>query len=281
MKKALPLWIEVEHYNKKDYMKTKELIEKNRLTTVCVEANCPNRYECFSNGTATFMILGDTCTRNCLYCNILHGVPKELDKGEPERIAEAVKTMKLNYVVITCVTRDDLADSGASQFVKTVAATRKINPGCRVELLISDLKGDWEALNKIIDSKPDVLNHNLEVVNELFPRLRPKGSYELSLQLLKKAKELNPKIKTKSGFMLGFGEKENQIIQTIGDLTRVDCDIVTIGQYLQPSANHFEVKKYYSPEEFKQIEEIAKQMGMPHVISGPLVRSSYKASEVI
>ncbi len=281
MIKDIPSWIETEPYDKKEYLKTKNLIDDNNLVTVCVEANCPNRYECFSKGTATFMILGDTCTRNCLYCSINKGAPKEVDDNEPKRIAETVKKLGLSYAVITCVTRDDLEDGGAEQFVKTVDEIRKTSPNCRVELLISDLKGNWEALKKIIDSRPDVLNHNIEVVKGLFHTLRPDGSYDCSLQLLKKAKEFNPGIKTKSGFMLGFGESEEQIMQTIKDLKDSGCDIITIGQYLQPGRKHFKVKKYYTPEEFRNIEENARQTGINKVIAGPLVRSSYRASSFI
>lgn len=277
----IPHWIEIGNYNKKDYLETKKNIKNNNLTTVCVEANCPNRYECFSRGTATFMILGDVCTRNCLYCNINNGSPKVIDKNEPRRIAETIKKMNLKYAVITCVTRDDLDDGGAEQFVKTVNEIREINPNCQIELLISDLNGNFDVLKKIIDAKPDVLNHNVEVIKKLFPFLRLKGNYDLSLKLLKTAKEFNPKLKTKSGFMIGLGENEDQIMQTIKDLKDSGCDIITIGQYLQPSKSHAEVKKYYTPDEFKRIGKKAKEIGIRHVIAGPLVRSSYKASECI
>jgi len=276
----LPTWIKVKPYDKEAYVKTKNLVEKNKINTVCIEANCPNRYECFSKGTATFMILGDVCTRNCLYCNVKKGRPKPVDKNEAKRIAMAVKKLDLRYVVITCVTRDDLSDGGAEQFVETIKEIRKVNPNSKIELLISDLNGNWKALKKIIDAKPDVINHNIEVVKEHFPKLRPKGSYFLSLLLLKKTKEINPKIKTKSGFMVGFGENEKQIIQTLKDLRKTKCDIVTIGQYLQPSTSHFKVKKYYTPNEFKKIEKTAKAMGFGKVMAGPLVRSSYHAGEV-
>ncbi|MFP4523828.1 MAG: lipoyl synthase [Candidatus Woesearchaeota archaeon] len=274
-----PERIRIAPYDKQAYLKTKRLIDRHDLTTVCVEANCPNRYECFSKGTATFMILGDTCTRNCRYCNVRKGVPRSVDDDEPRRVAEAVRTLGLTYAVITCVTRDDLEDGGAGQFAKTVEELRSVTPHCRVELLISDLKGDWRSLNTITESGPDVLNHNIEVVKELFPALRPKGGYDTSLALLKKAKELNPLIRTKSGFMLGFGETESQVEQTIKDLKGVGCDILTIGQYLQPSKNHFKVKKYYAPEEFERIAEKARSIGIKHVVAGPLVRSSYKARE--
>ncbi len=273
--------ITIEQYDKRAYLKTKQLIDENNLITVCVEANCPNRYECFARKTATFMILGDTCTRNCRYCNIKKGIPRAVDEDEPERIAEAIRKLGLRYAVITCVTRDDLEDGGAEQFVKTVQEVRSSNPSCKIELLISDLGGDWVALKRIIDSGPDVLNHNIEAVKELFPSLRPRGNYDRSLELLRKAKELNPKIKTKSGFMLGFGEDEGQIMETIRDLKAADCDIITIGQYLRPSEEHFPMKKQYSLEEFKNIEMMAKELGIQTVVAGPLVRSSYRADECV
>ncbi len=277
----LPEWVSIRPFSRSRYVETLDAINRRGLRTVCMEADCPNRYECFSRGTATFMVLGDTCTRNCLYCGINKGLPEDVDENEPERIAQAVKELGLNYAVITCVTRDDLEDCGAEHFVKTVNEIRKINPLCRIELLISDLKGNWEALRKIIGSRPDVLNHNIEVVKELFPVLRPRGNYDMSLQLLKNAKKLCPEIKTKSGLMLGFGEDDVQITNTMKDLKRAGCDIVTIGQYLQPGKKHFGVKKYYSKEEFNKIAEKARQMGIEHVSAGPLVRSSYRAGDCI
>ncbi len=273
--------LSIESYDRTAYVKTKELIEKNNLTTVCVEANCPNRYECFSKGTATFMILGDTCTRNCLYCNVKSGRPAEVDADEPARIAKAIKKLNLKYAVITCVTRDDLPDGGGGQFVNTIKEIRKLTPDCRIEVLISDLKGNWNSLKGIINAKPDVLNHNIETVRGLFPRLRPKGSYETSIELLRRAKEMDPGIKTKSGFMLGFGETGVQIIKTLKDLKKARCDIVTVGQYLQPSPNHYKVKKYYTPREFNRIRNKAKELGIERIVSGQLVRSSYKAGDVI
>lgn len=271
--------IQIPRYDRTEYVKTKELIEKHDLTTVCTEANCPNRYECFSRKTATFMILGDTCTRNCLYCNIKSGRPRNVDTDEPVRIAKAIKKLNLKYAVITCVARDDLPDKGAGQFVNTIKEIRKLTPDCRIEVLISDLNGDWNLLKRIMDAKPEVLNHNIETVRNLFPKLRPKGDYDLSLMLLKKAKEFNPTMKTKSGFMVGLGEEMSQIVQTLTNLKGAGCDIVTIGQYLQPSKKHFEMKKQYSTEEFKEIEKRAKELGIKQVVAGSLVRSSYKASE--
>ncbi len=273
----LPNWIKIKQCDKKAYLKTLDIINEYKLTTVCLEANCPNRYECFAAGTATFMILGDVCTRNCRYCNIKTGWPKTVDAQEPKRIAIATEKMKLDYVVITCVTRDDLADSGADQFIKTIKAIKKINPSCTIEVLISDLNGNWTALQKIIKSGPDVINHNLEAVEDVFTLVRPRGDYRLSLELLRKTKEFEPRIKIKSGIMLGLGETNEQIIETLTDLKKSSCDIVTIGQYLQPSSVHFSVKKYYKPEEFKKIRAIAKKIGIKQISVGPLVRSSYQA----
>jgi len=276
----IPKWTKIKPFRRDEYVKTLHLINRHDLNTVCIEANCPNRYECFSKSTATFMILGSVCTRNCRYCNIKSGKPEEVDAQEPGRIAEAVKKLKLDYAVITCVTRDDLEDEGAGQFVKTVREIKKKNQGCRVELLISDLNGNWAALKEIVDSGPDVVNHNIEVVKELFPELRPKGSYERSIELLKKVKEFNPRMKTKSGLIVGLGETRQQIIRTLKDLRKSGCDILTVGQYLQPSQNHAEVKKFYEPKEFDGLKTKAESLGFEHVEAGPWVRSSYGAGGI-
>ncbi len=274
----LPDWIKIGRCDKKKYLKTLDIINEDNLTTVCLEANCPNRYECFARNTATFMILGDVCARNCRYCNIKKGRPKLVDSEEPKRIATAVRKMGLDYAVVTCVSRDDLPDGGADQFVKTIKAIKKNNPCCKVEVLISDLQGNWITLKQIIKAEPDVINHNLEAVKDIFTLVRPEGDYGLSLELLRKTKKIASGIKTKSGFMLGLGENDKQITQTLADLKKNDCDIVTIGQYLQPSLAHFPVKKYYSSGEFKRIGFIAKKIGIKHVSAGPLIRSSYKAN---
>ena len=279
MEKKLPDWIKVKSFDRKKYSETLDLIDKNKINTVCIEANCPNRYECFSKKTATFMILGKTCTRNCAYCNVKHGKPEAIDEKEPKRTAEAVKKLKLKYAVITCVTRDDLKDGGASQFVKTVNEIREINPKCKIELLISDLDGNLNALKKIIDLKPEVINHNIEIVKELFKDMRPNGKYERSIELLRQIKKINPKIKTKSGLIVGLGEKKEQIIETINDLREAGCDILTISQYLQPSEKHAKIKNFYTPKEFNEFANIGKSIGFLHVESGPMVRSSYHAGE--
>ncbi|MCB9359436.1 lipoyl synthase [Candidatus Woesearchaeota archaeon] len=260
------------------YLATLSLLTENKLTTVCMEANCPNRYECFSAKTATFMIMGDTCTRNCLYCNVKHGKPQILDENEPRRIADAIKELGLKYVVITCVTRDDLGDGGASHFVKVIEEVKK--QGCKVEVLISDLRGNIAALKTIIDAKPDVLNHNIEVTRDIFPKVRPSGDYDLSLMLLKEVKRTDPIMLTKSGLMVGLGESKEDIIKTLKDLRKVDVDIVTIGQYMQPSDDHADVVKEYSDEEFEELKDIALDLGFKNAASGRLVRSSYRAREL-
>lgn len=275
----IPQWIAVKPYERETYLKTKKIVTEKGISTVCIEANCPNRYECFSKSTATFLILGNICTRNCMYCSIKKGKPMEIDRGEPKRIAEAVKKLKLKYVVLTCVTRDDLIDGGAGHFAETIRKIKESNPLCKVEVLISDLAGNNMSLRKILDAKPDVLNHNIEVAKNLFPKMRPKGSYERSLELLRTAKIINPLVTTKSGFMLGLGENEAEIMQTIKDLNAASCDIITMGQYLRPLEVLAEVKKYYSPQEFINISRKAREIGSGKVIAGPLVRSSYHAEE--
>lgn len=273
----LPESYAIKPYNRQSYLKTLRLLEERKITTVCIEGNCPNRYECFSRGTATFMILGSVCTRNCSYCNVKKGCPEPLDPAEPDRISRIVKKLGLKYCVVTCVTRDDLEDCGASQFVKTIRKIKAVEPNCRVEVLISDLNGDWSALKDIIKTGPYVVNHNIEVVRTLFPVHRPQGSYPRSLRLLQKTKAFAPGIKTKSGLMVGLGETNSQIVATMKDLRRAGCDILTIGQYLQPSPEHAVVEKYYDIKEFSELKRTALSLGFSHVEVGPLVRSSYMA----
>ena len=276
-----PDWLKVRIAGGENYVKMKSLLRRAKLHTICEEAKCPNIAECFGSGTAVFLILGDICTRNCRYCNVKHGKPQGLNLSEPEDVANSVKKLALRYVVITSVTRDDLTDGGASVFYDTVKAIRKKNKDCKIEVLIPDFKANIDSLKKIIDSKPDVINHNIEVVEDLFPKIRPEGNYNLSLKLLKKIKMINSKIKSKSGFMIGLGENKDQIIQTIKDLRESNVDFLTIGQYLQPSRKHVEIKKYYTPEEFDKFKKIALGMGFLHVESGPLVRSSYHAQDAL
>lgn len=260
-------------FNRRKYKETLNLVKENNLNTICLEANCPNRYKCFSNSTATFMILGNICTRNCGYCNVKHGKPKEVDENEVERIVDAVKILKLDYVVITSVTRDDLEDGGARQFVAVIEELKRI--GCAVEVLIPDFLGKIDSLKKVIETEPDVINHNIEVVKSLFPKLRKQGDYDRSVEVLRQINMSG----VKSGLMVGFGESKEEVIECMRDLKSAGVEMLTIGQYLQPSSEHAEVVKYYSDEEFVEFGKIAKEMGF-NVASGKLVRSSYNAREM-
>jgi lipoic acid synthetase len=262
-----------------EVFKIKKLLRRLNLHTVCEEANCPNIGDCFSRKTATFMIMGDVCTRNCPYCNVSHGKPQALDPQEPENIANAVKTLGLKHVVITSVDRDDLPDGGASHFAKVIKKVREINPGITIEVLIPDFKGSIESLKIVLDANPEVVNHNIETVKELYKIVRPQGNYERSLKILKSIKEISPKTISKSGFMVGLGETKEQIINLMEDLYKNNVEILTIGQYLQPSKNHLPVYRYYSEEEFKEFEEIGYKIGFKYVFSGILVRSSFNAQE--
>ena len=272
-----PDWLKVRIGSGETFVKVKTLLRSSHLHTVCEAAKCPNIAECFGNGTAVFLILGDVCTRDCLYCHISHGEPLPLNKNEPQDIADSVKTLGLRYVVITSVTRDDLPDGGAGMFSETIQAIRNKNPKCSIEVLIPDFQGNIHAFQTLIEANPDVINHNIEVVQELFPLMRPQGDYHQSLSVLQSIKTLSPEMKTKSGLMVGFGETTEQIYSTLKDLQMVDVNFVTIGQYLQPTKNHAEIKKYYSPAEFEELKKFAISLGFDHVESGPLVRSSYHA----
>ena len=259
--------------------KVRSILKTKYLNTVCDNARCPNKNECYTKNTATFLIMGNNCTRNCKYCNITCQKPEPLDLNEPKHIAEAVKALGLKYTVITSVTRDDLDDGGARHFANCIKEIRKICPDTKIEILTPDFKGDKKALNTIIEAKPDVFNHNIEAVKEIFNIVRPQGNYELSLNVLKYIKEIG-NITTKSGFMVGLGETNEQIKNTLKDLHDNLCDIVTIGQYIQPSKKHFPVSKYYTPEEFKALEVFADDAKIKHYQIGPLVRSSYRAAEL-
>lgn len=276
MNSPKPEWLKVNLPSGEGYFSLVKLLKQNNLHTVCQEANCPNIAECFSKKTATFMILGDKCTRNCKYCDVERGVPSEPDLGEPKRVAKAVKKLELHYIVITSVTRDDLEDGGAGIFAETIKEIKKEDSNCIIEVLIPDFKGDEKALRKVIEANPHIINHNIEVVKRVFPEARPQGDYQRSLDLLKRVKSSG--VKTKSGLMVGLGESKEEIFETLKDLCSV-TDILTIGQYLQPSKEHLTVVKYYTPEEFKDFKEKGEQMGFEHVESGPLVRSSYHAKE--
>ncbi|MEN6467120.1 MAG: lipoyl synthase [Syntrophaceae bacterium] len=274
-----PDWLKVKIPSSPEFYSVREILDRRGLNTVCKEARCPNMAECFQAKTATFMILGDTCTRNCLYCNVRHGRPGRVDPGEPQRVADAAGELGLKYIVVTSVTRDDLPDGGAEIFSETVAALRREIPGCRIEVLIPDFHGDVQALKKIIAAGPDVINHNIEVVARLYRAIRPEGGFDLSLNILGKVQVSG--IVTKSGFMVGLGEDWEDIIELLKKLSAAGCRIITIGQYQQPTSSHWPVEKYYSPEEFQLLKEAALSIGFRKVESGPLVRSSYRAAHIV
>ena len=275
-----PPWLKKRLASGETYQKVNTLLKESRLHTVCEEAHCPNLGDCFSEGTATFMILGDRCTRNCTFCAIRHDHPRPLDDGEPEEVSKAVKALGLKYAVITSVTRDDLPDGGADQFGKTVRAIRAESPKTSVEVLIPDFQGSKNALAKVVRSRPNVLNHNLETVPRLYAEVRPQALYGRSLQLLERIEKMDRRILTKSGLMLGLGESREEIVGVFEDLLKAGCRILTLGQYLAPSSDHHPVVRYLPPEEFSDIESIAKAMGFVAVASGPFVRSSFHAGEM-
>ncbi|MEC0239207.1 lipoyl synthase [Paenibacillus dokdonensis] len=281
VKEPKPDWIRIKLTTGDNYQEIKSMMRSKTLHTVCEEARCPNIYECWANRTATFMILGDICTRACRFCAVNTGRPTELDLQEPERVAEAAENMGLQHCVVTSVARDDLSDGGAMIFAETVKAVRNRLPLCSVEVLIPDFMGNWDALKVVMDAKPDILNHNIETVERMSNRVRAKAKYDRSLELLKRAKEMQPNIPTKSSIMLGVGEEWDEILQAMDDLRAVNCDIMTIGQYLQPSPKHLNVVKYYHPDEFAKLKEEGMKRGFSHVESGPLVRSSYHAHEQV
>ena len=279
--KRKPEWLRVKIQGGADSQQVKSLISDLNLHTVCVEANCPNRMECYNRKTATFMILGRHCTRNCAFCNVTNAAPSSVDPNEPANVAEAVKRLGLKYAVITSVTRDDLPDGGASHFAAVGRAIREKVPGVKIEYLIPDLQGNGEALKTVLDSAPDVLNHNVETVQELYSAVRPQADYRQSLELLRRCKEYAPNIKTKSGIMLGLGETAEQVTKVLKDLREVGCDLLTIGQYLQPSDQHYQMVEYVKPEVFESLKEEALTLGFESVASAPLVRSSYHADELV
>ena len=274
-----PDWLKVPLPNSREFAAVRGLLNVLDLHSVCQEARCPNMGECFRSGTATFLILGNTCTRNCRYCNVAHGRPGPVDAAEPERLVEAVKALGLHYIVITSVTRDDLPDGGAEIFARSIELLRKEIPDGRVEVLIPDLQGNWGALERILAAGPHVLNHNVEVAPRLFEKLRPQGNYALSLELLRRAGSGTGKAVTKSGFMIGLGESREEIFSLLDDLAAISCSSLTIGQYLQPTTGHWPVAAFYRPEEFEEFRHEALKRGFRTVVSGPLVRSSYHAAE--
>lgn len=280
--KRKPEWLKVKLPASREFTHVKGILSHFHLHSICQEARCPNVTECFHSGTATFLILGNICTRSCRYCTVAHGKPGGVDIHEPERLAKAVRELGLQYVVITSVTRDDLSDGGAEIFVQCVEAIYREIPGCRVEVLIPDLQGNWEALRCIISAQPYVINHNMEVVPALFDDVRPQGNYHLSLELLRRVYRYgNRNIMSKSGFMVGLGESWDEVMGLLHDLASVHCEMLAVGQYQQPTRNHWPVVKYYHPDEFEEIKRMAYEMGIKHVESGPLVRSSYHAADIL
>jgi len=274
-----PDWLKVRAPGSENYHRLKGLMRGLGLHTVCEEANCPNIGECWHHGTATFMILGGTCTRSCGYCNVTHGTPHAPDEHEPVKVASAIHALSLDYVVVTSVDRDDLPDFGAGHFARTIVETRARIPSCRLEVLIPDFQGDRAALQMVLDAKPDVLNHNIETVPRLYRIARPGGRYPRALDVLRTSREIAPAIPTKSGLMVGLGEEWDEVVQTLRDLRDAGVSIVTIGQYLRPSLANLPMVRYYTPDEFAELKRIGLELGFGHVESGPLVRSSYHAHE--
>lgn len=274
-----PEWLKLSPLDPTILGRMNRLMRDLKLHTVCESARCPNRAECFARGTATFMILGDICTRNCTFCAVKHGMPQPADPEEPQHIVAMVNKLGLRYAVITSVTRDDLPDGGASQFAQTINAIHEYDSNIPVEVLIPDFKGSTSALQTVMNASPAVLNHNVETMPRLYPEVRPEANYQRSLELLEKARLLNGNFITKSGLMLGLGETRGEVIEVMTDLREAGCDLLTIGQYLQPSLSHHKVVRYIPPEEFQEYQNIGEKIGFAAVISGPLVRSSYHAAE--
>ena len=273
-----PGWIRIRLPNGNKVQELKQTLRDNKLHTVCEEASYPNLSECFNRGTATFMIMGDICTRRCPFCDVAHGRPLALDQDEPRHLAETIAAMKLNYVVITSVDRDDLRDGGAGHFVDCIKETRALNPNTKVEILVPDFRGRMDIAIELMSSNPpDVFNHNLETIPDLYRKVRPGSDYQWSLDLIKKFKQQQPNVHTKSGLMLGIGETIDQVKDVLRDLKEHNCDMITLGQYLQPSLNHLPVERYVHPDEFDELREFGDELGFAHVASGPMVRSSYHA----
>ena len=276
-----PSWLKVRFPNGSNYTELRTLMREQNLHTICEEALCPNIGECWENRTATFLILGDVCTRNCGFCSVTTGRPVGLDLEEPERLVSAVEKIGLRHIVITSVTRDDLPDGGAGIFAETIRKLRERVPDCGIEVLIPDFQGNWNNLAIVMAARPDILNHNLETVPRLYRRVRPKAIYEQSLELLRRGKELAPDVVTKSGLMVGLGESREELEQVFVDLRAHDVDVLTVGQYLRPTMQHLPVERYVEPEEFAELKSLARNLGFGHVESGPLVRSSYHAHEQV
>lgn len=275
-----PDWIRIRLPRDNKVEELKKTLRENRLHTVCEEASCPNLSECFSGGTATFMIMGDICTRRCPFCDVAHGRPLALDQDEPKHLAETIQQMALKYVVITSVDRDDLRDGGAGHFVECIKETRKLNPSIKIEILVPDFRGRMDVALELMSScPPDVFNHNLETIPEFYRKVRPGSDYQWSLDLIQRFKESQPDVPTKSGLMLGIGESIEQVKSVLRDLKQHNCDMITLGQYLQPSLNHLPVERYVHPDEFEELRVYGESLGFKHVASGPMVRSSYHADQ--
>jgi lipoyl synthase len=279
--RRIPEWIKVRAHQGEHYRELKQLVRDRRLHTVCEEAQCPNIFDCWERRSATFMILGDVCTRACRFCAVTSGRPTELDIGEPVRVAQSIAELGLRHAVITSVDRDDLRDGGAEIFARTIRAVRRLSPGTSVEVLTPDFQGDPDAIRVVAEARPDIFNHNTETVPRLYPRIRPRAIFERSLGLLRLVKEAQPGSITKSGVMVGLGEERDELLHVFREMRAHAVDVLTIGQYLRPSPKHAEVARYYRPEEFRELKEEALAMGFGHVESGPLVRSSYHADEQI
>jgi len=278
---AIPPWIRTRVVEGENFKELKQLVNARRLHTVCEEAKCPNIFDCWSRRTATFMILGDVCTRACRFCAVTSGRPVELDIGEPLRVSESVAQLGLRHAVITSVDRDDLADGGAGMFARTIKAIRRRSPATTIEVLTPDFQGDLAAVQTVVEARPDIFNHNTETVPRLYARIRPKAVYANSLALLQHVKRLAPEMVTKSGLMVGLGETEDELLDVFRNMRAHDIDVITVGQYLRPSKKHADVARYYRPEEFVQLKQQAMEMGFAHVEAGPMVRSSYHADEQV
>jgi lipoic acid synthetase len=276
-----PYWIKTKLTRKKQAETLKNILESKNLHTVCEEAKCPNIGECFGGGTATFLIMGNVCTRNCGFCSICKGIPEPLDESEPGRIARQIKKMKLKHAVLTSPSRDDIDDGGARFFARTAGKIKELNSSTTVEVLIPDFKGDTNSLKKVINSEIDVLNHNVETIKRLYSSVRPEADYERSLGILREASVSRPGLPVKSGFMVGLGEKKEEVVELLKDLKSAGCSILTVGQYLRPTLKQLPVNRYVHPDEFKEIEDLAYNIGFDYVASGPLVRSSYRAEEIL
>ncbi|MCC7429349.1 lipoyl synthase [bacterium] len=272
-----PDWLKVKLPHGENYSQVRSIINEHQLHTVCESAKCPNLGECWGNGTATFMILGDVCTRSCGFCAVITGKPTELDLEEPKKIAKSTQLMKLKHVVITSVNRDELSDGGAEIFARTIYEVRKTNPNTTIEVLIPDFMGNWNALDLVLEAKPEILGHNTETVPRLYKLVRPQARYERTLELLERAKTKN--LTAKTGIMLGLGEENSEVVEVMKDLVKIHCDVLTLGQYLQPTKQHLSVKRFVTPEQFKWFRFEGEELGLRHVESGPLVRSSYHAEE--